>query len=320
MSLAEGAQFLFEQGLRSRGVKGRILPGAVHSLLLTRTYCGEFEWKGELHKGTYTPLIPKELWLRVQDALEKRGMKRHRRMKHDFAYSGLITCGHCGCLLVGDIKKKRYIYYRCSGYRGSCGEPYVREEVLGERFGDALKGLRPDTEIADWIAEALRKSHGDEKRERDEAISRLQNQYRVLGNRLDVLYTDRLDGRIDSKVYDTRAAVVQAERDEVQRQIDRQATADRSYTEAGIGLIELAGKAHRLVVKQPPREKRRLLDFLVSNSSWRDGTLKIEFRQPFDMLMDTNVGAITSKAKGTPKTGRLHKWPARPDSNRGPSA
>ncbi|MGC9950217.1 MAG: hypothetical protein ABSF64_27955, partial [Bryobacteraceae bacterium] len=29
-----------------------------------------------------------------------------------------MDCGHCGCSLVGEIKKKRYVYYHCTGYRG----------------------------------------------------------------------------------------------------------------------------------------------------------------------------------------------------------
>ena len=66
--------------------------------------------------------------------------KKHRRVKHDFAFSGLITCGHCGCSMVGEIKKQRYVYYHCTGYdkQGQRCEPskYVREEVLEQQFAD----------------------------------------------------------------------------------------------------------------------------------------------------------------------------------------
>ena len=54
----------------------------------------------------------------MQSILSGRFEKKHRKVKHDFAFSGLITCGHCGCSLVGDIKKARHTYYRCSGYKG----------------------------------------------------------------------------------------------------------------------------------------------------------------------------------------------------------
>ena len=59
--------------------------------------------------------------------------------------------------------------------------------------------------------------------------------------------------------------------------------------EEGVRLLELAQRAHRLFQKQEPREKRRLLNFLLSNCSWKGGELTAVFRQPFDMLADANV-------------------------------
>src|ERR1035441_4304026 len=36
--------------------------------------------------------------------------KTHRKkMTHDFTYSGIITCGHCGCSMVAELKKGRYV-------------------------------------------------------------------------------------------------------------------------------------------------------------------------------------------------------------------
>ena len=47
-----------------------------------------------------------------------------------------------------------------------------------------------------------------------------------------------------------------------------------------------------LFEKQPASEKRRLLEFVLSNSFWANGELTPEFRQPFDMLADmATVGA-----------------------------
>jgi len=40
--------------------------------------------------------------------------------------------------MVGEIKKGRYVYYHCTGYKQKCGEPYVREEVLKAKFSHLL--------------------------------------------------------------------------------------------------------------------------------------------------------------------------------------
>ena len=56
---------------------------------------------------------------------------------HEFAFSGLMACSKCGCSIVGEIKKQRYVYYHCTGYTGKCPEPYAQEEVLSGQFADA---------------------------------------------------------------------------------------------------------------------------------------------------------------------------------------
>ena len=56
--------------------------------------------------------------------MDGRNASKHRRVTHDFAFSGLIACGRCGCSVVGEIKKQKYIYYHCTGYADKCrGEP-----------------------------------------------------------------------------------------------------------------------------------------------------------------------------------------------------
>ena len=112
---------------------------------------------------------------------------RPRLSRHVFAFSGLIDCGHCGCSLVGEIKKKRYVYYHCTGYKGRCGEPYVCEEVLKRCCGEVLGKLTFDDEVLDWVREALHASHADEKREREAAIAALQAQQSRLQHRLETI-------------------------------------------------------------------------------------------------------------------------------------
>ena len=51
-------------------------------------------------------------------------------------------------------------------------------------------------------------------------------------------------------------------------------------------LLALARNVQRLFAKQEPREKRRLLDFVLSNCTWEDGNVVATFRQPFDLLAE----------------------------------
>jgi GrpB-like predicted nucleotidyltransferase (UPF0157 family) len=59
---------------------------------------------------------------------------------------------------------------------------------------------------------------------------------------------------------------------------------DRSYLDEGVRLIELAKNASWLFSKQQPYEQRRLLNFVLSNSTWQNGELHPTFRQPFGLI------------------------------------
>ena len=87
----------------------------------------------------------------------------------------------------------------------------------------------------------------------------------------------------------------------------------------GIELLKLAKNAHRLFALQPPGEKSRMLNFLVSNCSWANGELSADFKQPFDLLAETAAMAAHAQTAGIADSGRFEKWPPGPDSNQRPS-
>ena len=62
--------------------------------------------------------------------------------------------------------------------------------------------------------------------------------------------------------------------------------------------MELATRAADLFERQPASEKRRLLDFVLSNSTWANGELTPVFRQPFDMIADMATACATEKVAG----------------------
>ncbi|MDT5060011.1 MAG: site-specific recombinase [Acidobacteriota bacterium] len=306
-SLKEITKKAYGEGLRSRN-GNPVSKSNVHKILRKRTYTGDFDWNGKTYRGTHQPLISRELFERVQTVLDGRFEGRHRKFKHDFAFSRLIECGHCGCSLVGEIKKGRYIYYHCTGYKGKCPEPYTREEVLEEKFGQLLEDLVFDEEVIAWITEALRQSHADEKRYRNEAVAKLQKEYDQLVERMDKAYEDKLDGVIGPAHYERLTQKWNAEQRRLLAAIEHHQQANQSYLGHGVKILELAQHAHSLYLTRTAREKRQLLDFVLSNSTWKHSELTAEFRQPFDMLAVTNTTWKAEKAAGVSPNGLSEIW------------
>jgi site-specific DNA recombinase len=288
--LARGA------GLVYRRSGANVPTSTIHSILRNRLYTGWFEWNGRMHEGRHEPLVSVELWERVQGVLGGRFAKKHRRMTHDFAFSGLMACSKCGCSIVGEIKKQRYVYYHCTGYAdkcrdepASCRRKYVREERLEEQFTELLGRLQFDDEVLAWVREALRASHADERRDHQAAIERLQAEYKRLDDRIHAMYVDKLDGKIGGDFYDRFAGEWRQEQSRLQREIDRHQRADESFMDEGGQILELARNAQKLFARQEPREKRRLLNFVLSNCVWEEGEVRATFRQPFDLLAKTTA-------------------------------
>jgi hypothetical protein len=180
--------------------------------------------------------------------------------------------------------------------------------VLERQFAKLLGRLNIDDEVLDWMRAALRESHADEKREHETAIARLQAEYDRLQNRIYAMYVDKLDGRVDTAFFERMSAEWRAEQDRCLREIERHQSADQSYLVEGVRLLELARNAQRLFQKQEPREKRRLLNFLVSNCSWKGGELTSTLRQPFDLLAQTAAIAAQAAAKSRSESAKRESW------------
>jgi site-specific DNA recombinase len=124
------------------------------------------------------------------------GHNRPKYSKHDIAFRGLMNCAHDGCMLTGELKKQKYVYYRCTGNRGKCDLPRFREEELAERLGEPLKGLQIPQEIVDQIVAKLREDQSDAAGQLDVERARLQARLTTIQSRMDAAYIDKLDGKI----------------------------------------------------------------------------------------------------------------------------
>lgn len=90
---------------------------------------------------------------------------------------------------------------------------------------------------------------------------------------------------------------------------------DQTYLSEGIKFLELAGRAQELFLIQPATEKWRLLNFLLSNCTWKGGELDATFRQPFDMLHDTTKAPRSRNSDAGVPQPDFENWLPGLDSN-----
>ncbi len=314
-------QNLKDEGILSRRSKTAIGIPNIHITLRNPLYKGEFTWRGIWYQGSHKPLVSVETWDRVQAIMDGRGSTHPAVQRHNFAFNGLVACATCADfgerrLLVGEIQKKTYVYYHCAGCQRSGRKArFIKEELLFAMVGRQLARLQLDGVLMEWLKTGLRDSHLDEVRFHHAAVERLNKQQASLQRKLDLLYGDRLDERITLQAYEDKANGLREEMAHVRAELARHQVADRSYTEEGIGLLELAGKAFDLWESETAPEKRRLLDFMCLNSEFRDGLLIITWRKPFDVLAQS-IEAAKGTGSAFDESGEARpEWWGRRDLN-----
>ena len=115
-------------------------------------------------------------------------------------------------------------------------------------------------------------------------------------------------GRIGNDFFDAKAAEMRAAQAAIMRDTLSHQTANGSYIEEGVQLLELAHNAHALFEGQPATEKRKLLDFVLSNCTWKGGELAAKYRQPFDILAVAVALEQRRLVEGTAETARNDIW------------
>lgn len=82
----------------------------------------------------------------------------------------------------------------------------------------------------------------------------LQREHKRIQDRIDTMYLDKLDGRIDGEFLDRKSAEFRGEQCRIMRDLEAHQTANQSYVEEGIKLLELAQDAHHLFETQVASE------------------------------------------------------------------
>lgn len=275
-----------EHGWTVRG--HRLHKSTLHQILRKRIYTGDFDWNGNTYSGRHEPLVARDTWEKVQALFDKRVATREHRIRHDFAFTGFVRCGHCGCRLVGELKKQRYVYYHCTGHRGKCEEPYTREEAMQDQFSASLRELVIPPEVLRWLHEAVAGSDLTERAAREREIARLEEQRRRTDAKLDPMYEDRLEGRITPEMYDRKASEIRAQAVALSRRIDEIQAALPAPVREAIDLMDLTSRAADLFAVQPVQEKQGFLRLILKSASWSAGRLQTEFEQPFENLRRSN--------------------------------
>jgi site-specific DNA recombinase len=280
-----------------------MMKGEMHRILQNPIYVGDFRWLGRVHHGSHEPLVSRERFADVQAVLSRKPRAHYPKQKH--AFMGLLTCARCGCSMTAEMKKGKYVYYRCTGFYGACGNTYIRQEKLAALLAAAVQAVQIPAGVANDLVTALREDDGHATQQRAEAVQRLEQRRHAIQAKLDRGYDDYVSGKISEDFWTRKSAQWEEDRRITEGELARLAHQHPSAHITGERILELAKTAYFRYQQQPAAEQRRLLETVLSNCTFDRGTLSPTYSKPFDLLVRGN------------ETG---DWRGRRDSNSRPPA
>lgn len=161
--------------------------------------------KWVITKNTHPLIISQEEFEKVQKlrSQKKTQSETHKGQLH--AFKGLLTCGGCGSTLFARVRKGRPMAYICGNYgkygTARCSSHHVGERELEEIVVKELALLLGDRKIRERVTRQLSSDMGEREAGLRE-IDRLEQQLIQKQKQQDVLYMDRLEGRVSDQLFD----------------------------------------------------------------------------------------------------------------------
>ena len=171
----------------------------IQNILKNPFYCGIIKHKNELYQATHEPIITKKLFDQTQTIMSNRG-KRKQRGKHNFVFTGLMTCEVCGCAITAEIQKG-YIYYHCTKKKNICNQKYIRQEDLISQFKNIIQKVSLPDDWSDKMLHHLDKEKNETDQSSHALVISLQNEIEILNNKLDKLLDSHLEETISKDEY-----------------------------------------------------------------------------------------------------------------------
>jgi site-specific DNA recombinase len=211
-----------------------------------------------------------------------RGHNQPKYRKHDFAFGGLLRCAHDDCTVTAEIKKQRYVYYRC--HRGKCSLPYFRDEQLGEKLGQVLKDIQIPDDVLAQLEKSLLHDQGRAESHAKTESEKLSNRLAQICHRLEQAYIDKLDGKITEEFWESKSTEWNREQESILTTLRTLGSKRPMATIDAVRTLELANKACFLYFRQPPAEKAKLLRMVLSNCKIDALSVYPVYKKPFDVI------------------------------------
>ena len=295
---------LNEKGLTtSRGSK--ITINIVTDILKNRRYIGEYKFQNIVHENGIPAIVPKDLFDKVQEALEKnkRAAARHKA-EDDYLLTTKLFCGKCGVYMTGESGTGRngtvHRYYKCNNakYKHSCDKKSVQKEWIEDLVIKYTKQMLIQDDVIEDIASIVLHEANFE----NTTLTLLQQQLSKTEKRIANLLSAMEEG-ITTKTTKQRLVELEETKEDIELKIVKEELKRPRLTKEGL-IFWLQRFRSMDVTKR--EHKQRLIDSFVNAVYLYDDKLVLTFNYKEankTVTLDEANGSII-ECQGAPKNLR----------------
>jgi hypothetical protein len=207
----------------------------------------------------------------------KRKIAAPKYSKHNPLFRGMMRCVECGGTVAWETQKEHW-YGHCNHFKPCNQKAYVRQEEIEKQLLDQFSYLvSPSPNVIAWVKETLRAKYDADMEARAALKKQLKDRHQQLGRRMELMYEDRLDGRISVHQYDKMYSEASNEQKLIEKKLEDFDTDYLSILERGLNILDLSQKAAEIYQSKPDEDRKALLRDLFSNLRLNDKLLEVEY-------------------------------------------
>ena len=322
---------------RKRSGDHPIAISGMYKLFTNPFYKGRILHEGKEYPGNHEPMVNATEFDRAAVLLGRNNFSRTR--KHNFAFTGFIRCGECGCLITAQKKHKVikssgemrfYTYYGCTRKKTTvdCSQKSaLREEVLESQILKLLGKITILPQFRDWALEALRQSNDAEVDQRNKILQSQQQDLSSARKELDTLVDIRIKNLLDDQVYSEKREVLQEKISKLQQAIAQTDIRAEQWLNTTEQVFHFATNARQNFLNGTPEMKKSILMALGQNPRLTNGIIEIQANKWLQPIIDEYPALERTYRTSEPKkktvtAGRngdlqtvISSWRGKKDSN-----
>lgn len=212
----------------------KITDTQANDILHNAVYTGFFaydRWDIPLQEWKVAHLIPQELFLAVQERLEKTGHQPYKsNIDDEFPLRHEIVCEHCGHPLTGYFAKSGtkghlHPYYRCHNKECPCRSHSIQRQHIEDAFVAKLSSLRVSDSFLDLCCAMVERVEQNREKEQQAKVKDFANKTQSIDEQIKSLigFIAQAATNNDSElktIYETQIKELNKQKQELQNRIN----------------------------------------------------------------------------------------------------